>query len=247
MTFNVWTFLFEAMNFVVLAWVLHRLLYRPLHKAIDRRRDQVAKAQKEAEQSRQEAATLTQQLHVQLAGLEQQRQESIHQAREQAQAERKRLLADAEQVAQQRQLEVRQALDREREEAFRTLRGEIVGQAIDLTRRLLEEASGRSLDQQLALRLAETLRQLPAEQVQQVRNLWQPIDGAVLETAGGLDDESIRRLTEAAVAVVGGPVQLATQTRPGLLGGARLRLGGHVWDASLAGQLTSRVGPEGGG
>lgn len=30
MAFNIWTFLFEIVNFVVLACILHRLLYRPL-------------------------------------------------------------------------------------------------------------------------------------------------------------------------------------------------------------------------
>ena len=35
MTFNGWTFLFQVLNFVVLAYALHRLLYRPLREAIE--------------------------------------------------------------------------------------------------------------------------------------------------------------------------------------------------------------------
>ncbi len=55
MTFNIWTFLFEVVNFVVLAYILHRLLYRPLREAIDRRRAEIAQTQAEAEQARAEA------------------------------------------------------------------------------------------------------------------------------------------------------------------------------------------------
>jgi F-type H+-transporting ATPase subunit b len=241
MTFNVWTFLFETLNFLVLAYVLHRLLYRPLRQAIDQRRESAARAQKEADLARQQALALEQQLRTQLAGLEEQRQETMHQAREQAQAERQRLLTEAERAVQRRQEEVRQSLDRERAEAWRVLRGEVVGQAIDLSRRLLREASGTSLDQHLALRLADSLSELPSEQREQVRSHWEPCDGAVLELAHELDGGVVQRLNNAAQAILGSPVELAVQTRPALLGGARLRLGGHVWDSSLEGQLQSAV------
>jgi F-type H+-transporting ATPase subunit b len=237
MTFNLWTFLFETLNFLVLAYVLHRLLYLPLRQAIDQRRQSAERVQKEAEEARQRASALEEQLRAQLAGVEQQRQLSIHQAIEQAQAERQRLLAEAERTVQRRQEEVRQALDRERAEAWRSLRGEMVSEAIDLSRRLLREASGSSLDQHLTLRLADSLNQLPAEQRALVRSHWQPPDGAVLEVAGEVDGGTVSRLREAAAAVLGTPVQLTVQARPSLLGGARLRLGGHVWDGSLEGQL----------
>src|SRR5271169_2235610 len=95
--FNWWTFLFEALNFVVLAYVLHRLLYRPLREAIEKRREANLRAQEAAAKARQDALALEQQLREQLAGAQRQRQELIHQAREQAELERRRLLAEAEQ------------------------------------------------------------------------------------------------------------------------------------------------------
>jgi F-type H+-transporting ATPase subunit b len=184
MTFNVWTFLFEILNFVVLAYVLHRLLYKPLRQAIDQRREAATRAQAEADKAREQAGALEREYQVKLAELEQQRQEAVHQAVEQARAERQRLLATTEQVVQQRQEEVRQALERERTEAFRALRGEVIGQAVALTRRLLQEAAGHSLDEQLTLRLIDTLGQLSTDEQAQVRDHWQPADGAVLEAAG---------------------------------------------------------------
>ena len=63
MIFNVWTFLFEVVNFLVLVYVLHRLLYRPLREAIDRRREANAKAQADARKARQEADRATRATH----------------------------------------------------------------------------------------------------------------------------------------------------------------------------------------
>ncbi len=49
MVFNVWTFLFQVVNFLVLVAILRWLLYSPLREAIDRRREANAKAQADAE------------------------------------------------------------------------------------------------------------------------------------------------------------------------------------------------------
>jgi len=247
MTFSWWTFLFQALNFVVLAYVLHRLLYRPLRAAVERRREAHARAQAEAEKARQEAEGVRKQLQAQLDGLDRDRREAVREARRQAEGERRKLLAEAEQAAQRRREESRQALGRERDEALAALRGEVVGQAVELTRRLLCEAADRTLHQQLVLRLAEAVRDLPAAERAELRRQWRPDDGALLETAEELDCATLARLTEAVTAAVGGPAPLAVRTRPALLGGGRLRVGGHVWDVSLAGQLSEQNGNVGEG
>jgi F-type H+-transporting ATPase subunit b len=237
MTFNLWTFLFEVINFVVLAYVLHRLLYRPLRQALDERREAYARMQAEAQKAGQDAAALQAKLQVQQTELEQQRQQVAHKAYEQAEAERQKILAEAEQAMQRRQEEVRQGLEREREEALQALHAEAVTMAIELTERLLREACDSTLHRQLAGRLAEALAHLPEAECTQLRDHWQPDDGAVLETAAELDGRIFQQVTEALAAVLGQKVNLVVQNRPALLGGIRVRVGGHVWDASLAGQL----------
>lgn len=237
MTFNVWTFLFEIINFVVLAYVLHRLLYKPLREAIDRRREQTAHAQAEAERAREDAERARVALEQKLTEAEQQRQEVVRQARDRAEADSQRLLQGAEQTVARRREEAAVALERERALALAALRDQVVGQALGLARRLLREASGQSLDERLAERLAEELRDLPEPRRERVRESWRPEDGAVLETACALSAEAIGELSAAASALVGRPAELTVRQRPELLGGARLRLGGHVWDATLEGQL----------
>src|SRR5262245_18557476 len=137
MTFNPWTFLLAAVTFVVLAYVLHRLLYHSLRQAIDERRAAARQAQGQAEQARQEAAALQQRLQAEQAKQERQRQELLRQAHDQATADRRKLLAETEQALQRRQEEVRQALERERAVTLQVVRGELIAQAMDMTRRLL--------------------------------------------------------------------------------------------------------------
>jgi F-type H+-transporting ATPase subunit b len=239
MHFSWWTFLFEVVNFVVLVYVLHRLLYRPLRDAIDSRREANARAQAEAEKARLEAEVLQKGLREQIAETEQQRQGLIHQAREQAEAERKKLLAEAERARQQQAEESRNALKREREEALEALGDEVVAQAVGLARRLLSEAAESTLHRQLALRLVEALRQMRAGETEQLRSGWQPGDAAVLESAESLDADTLEQITVAVSDALGQQVPLTVQPRPGLLGGVRLRLAGHVWDNTVAGQVAA--------
>jgi F-type H+-transporting ATPase subunit b len=237
MHFSWTTFLFEILNFVVLAYVLHRLLYRPLREAVRKRQEANERARQEAEKTRQEAAALRQELEARTAELERQREGVLRQAREQAEAERRRLLAEAEQTSRRRQEEVRLALQQEREEALRLLREEAVGMAVGLAERLLGEAVDAGLHHQLVLRLAGALRRLPEGDLERLRRGWQPDDGAVLEAAADLDAATLGQVREAVAAALGRPAALEVRAAPALLGGARLRLGGWVYDASLAGQL----------
>lgn len=244
MTFNIWTFLFEIINFVALAYILHRLLYRPLQKAVEERRQANQRQEQETQEARREADTLRREMQTQLAAIEKERQDSIRQAREQATLERKKMLQEAEQVVRRRDEESRQTLERERAEAYQGMRGKIVRQAVDLAGRMLHEAANRNLNGQLAERLVETLQGLPAAEQRRVRANWQATDGAVLEAAAELDATHQARLAAAATTLVGQPVSLTVQTKPMLLGGVRLRLGGEVWDASLAGSLGQACEPE---
>lgn len=237
MTFNLWTFLLEAFNFLVLAYVLKRLLYRPLREAIDRRREAHERAQTEAEKARDQAQARERELQAQLADLDRRRQETLHQAHEQALEERQKLLDEAGRAVQQKQEAARTALARERDETLKALGAELVDQAVGLTRRLLTEAADVSLDRQLTGRLAETVEQCPDSEREVLRRDWRAQDAVVLETAGDPDAGAVQRVTSAVAALLGQPVSLTIERQTGLIAGARLRLGGRVWDASLAGQL----------
>jgi F-type H+-transporting ATPase subunit b len=242
MTFNPWTFLFEALNFVVLAFVLHRLLYRPLRAAIDRRRDEESVARTEAEKARADAADLRRQLQEQEARLEQERQEMLCQARAEAEAARRQLLTEADQEAQRRRKETEEAIVQQRAEALAGLRDDLARLAVEFAERLLRESCDTSLHRQLALRLAETLTAAPTAEREQLRREWLPDEGVTIEAAARLDEDMRERLTAAAAALLGQPVSPEFVVRPELLAGVRLCLGGRVWDATLGSRLAEARG-----
>jgi F-type H+-transporting ATPase subunit b len=237
MIFNVWTFLFQVVNFLVLVVILRWLLYNPLREAIDRRRGANAKSQADAEAAHREAEALHATLDQQLADLERRRETVIREARERAETERQSLLADAEAAVLRRRDEVEQQLARERDEALRSLRGELVHSAVELAGRLLRESSDTTLQRQLAGRLVKELDGIPENERQQLRSEWEDGEPAVVESAAELNGEVQRNLNASIASLAGRPLSVSVQVRPDLLAGVRLRIGGHVWDASMAGRL----------
>jgi F-type H+-transporting ATPase subunit b len=237
MIFNIWTFLFQVINFLVLVAVLRWLLYRPLREAIDRRREANASAQADAEAARREAAALQAKLDQELADLERRREAVIREARERAEVERQSLLADTEGDIRRRREEVEQQFARERDEALRSLRAELVHSAVEMAGRILSEASDSALQRQLAGRLVEELGRIPDEERRRLRGEWEDGEAAVVETAAELNGDSLRELGVAIKSLAGRPLDITVRVRPVLLGGVRLRIGGHVWDASIAGPL----------
>lgn len=243
MVVNIWTFLFEVLNFVVLVYVLKRLLYRPLHQAIDQRRALNAQAQAEAEQARQQAAALQQQLAAQLSALDQQRQDVLRQARDQAEAERKATLDEADRALQRRRKEAEEQLAHDRAEAVDSLRGELVASALKLAERFLGEAAGTTLQQQLAERLVAELERTSEDDRLRLRAGWSADEDALVESAAALSPETLQRLAAALAAIAGRTVELTVETHPTLTAGVRVRLGGHVWDATLTSGLDGAAAP----
>ncbi|MGE0886660.1 MAG: F0F1 ATP synthase subunit delta [Blastocatellales bacterium] len=237
MTFNWWTFLLEAVNFVVLAFVLHRLLYRPLHEAIERRREIVNQQRTAAEKAQAEAETIRQQLEVQLAEMDQQRQQTISQARQQAELERKKILDESEKAAARQQEDFRRALARDRQAMLQKLSGEVISQAVNLAERLLLQAADSTLQTQLERHLLETLTEIPTDQRDRLRHDWQTESQAWLETAAKSEASVQKDFSAALSSLAGRELALNVRIDPELIGGVRLRIGGHLWDASIAGQL----------
>jgi F-type H+-transporting ATPase subunit delta len=108
---------------------------------------------------------------------------------------------------------------------------------VELASRLLCVASDSTLQHQLAGRLVDELRRIPVEERLRLRGEWDDGEAAVIETAAGLNGDDLRDLGGAIESLAGRPLGISVQVRPDLLGGVRLRIGGHVWDASMAGRL----------
>lgn len=237
MNIHLGTFVFQIVNFVVVAFILHRLLYRPLYEAIDRRRQATLAAQTAAERAKQDAETLRAGLEAERADAERRREQWVREAHRQAEAEAKRLLEDARRRAEQQSDEAARQLAERREQNLAAVRHEIVQLALETTERFLRQAADRTLQRQLVARLVESLAAVSADDRRQLSIGRTPGEPAMIETAEELDRESLEAIGAAVAQLLGERPTFEIKLKPSLVSGVCLRLGGHVWDASLGGSL----------
>lgn len=240
MTFNVWTFLFEILNFVVLAFVLHRLLYRPLRAAIDERKAANEKAKTDAEAARKEADASKHELASKLADIDRERTDVLRKAAEQAEAEKTRRLAEVDATAKGTREQAKHDAEQLRHDTLTAVEAEVGTMAVDLAQRLLAQACDAKLNDQLAQRLAETIRNVTSDEREQVRRDTGS-GGAVVESATALDGAAAKTLTGAVHELLGRDCEMKFEVKPALVGGAIARIGGHVWDATIAAQLDAAI------
>ena len=100
MSFSWWTFALQAVNFLVLVWLLRRFLFKPVTAMVARRKEEIARGMAEVAAEKQTALNLQRDLQAQRTGIETERQKTIDEQRAQLAAESKKLIDEARAEAQ---------------------------------------------------------------------------------------------------------------------------------------------------
>ena len=163
MNFSWWTFALQAVNFLILIWLLRRFLFKPVTAIVARRKEEIARGMTEASAEKQKALDLQRDLQAQLAGIGAERQKAIEEQRAQLAAERKKTLDDAREEAGKIRDQAAARLNEERSAAAQELFSQTVQLAISLAERLLGELALPSLEHAFLTRALDYLDHLPAD------------------------------------------------------------------------------------
>lgn len=139
----------QAVNFLILVWLMKRFLYGPVLAAIDAREKKIAGELKEAADSKDRAGKEREDLRAQTEALQGRRAELLRAASVDAESQHQRLLEDAHREAQELRVKSLAALTAEQTE----LRLEIVSrarrEAFALTRKTLTGLADTSLEDRM--------------------------------------------------------------------------------------------------
>src|SRR5208282_513377 len=89
----------QALNFIILVWLLKRFLYKPILHAVDAREKRIAAELADADARKAEAQKERDEFQRKNEEFEQQRATLLNKAMDEAKAERRRLLGDARKAA----------------------------------------------------------------------------------------------------------------------------------------------------
>lgn len=143
--FNSGTFLAMMINFLILMFVLVRLLYRPIQGILEERRLKIAQDFNEAEQAKKAAEQLRQETQQKLEESHIEAYEIVERARNEAERLREELITQARQEADQ----LRQRTQNEIERAKKIARAELKEEAVEIALMAVEKVFERNQKSQL--------------------------------------------------------------------------------------------------
>ena len=149
MSIDWFTVLAQAINFLILVWLLKRFLYHPILNAIDAREQRIAKtladaASKQA-QAQQERELFTQKNRV----FEAQRHTLLETATTTARAEHQRLLEEAKHAADALSLQRQESLQRQQQNLSAELSRKTQKEVFAISRQTLSDLADIDLEEQI--------------------------------------------------------------------------------------------------
>ena len=232
------TAIFEALNFLVLVWLLKRFFYRPVLAVIEARRAETAKTLADAEAVRSDAEGMKSEYQVRLAEVGKDRALALARLDEEIAAERIRRLADLEVKISEERKRHEAVAARERGELALTLERQALASAGRFATRLLDRLAGPELEAKLAdLALSELAAQAPDQLEALARALQEA--GASIKVASAYPLDEARRAAFAAVLgqLAGRPLSPEFSEDATLKAGVYIIAGSWVLMANLRDEL----------
>lgn len=153
----------QAVNFLILVWLLKRFLYKPILNAIDARENLIASELADADAKRAEASREREEFQQKSQSFDQQHQSMLTQAANEAASERKLLLEnanrEAEELRTKRSKELKAEEDSLSDEIGRRTQQEVFA----LTRKTLQDLAGVSLEERICEVFTQNLREMNSE------------------------------------------------------------------------------------
>lgn len=238
MEFSWTTFALEIVNFVALVWILERLLYRPVLRAIDERRTAVEGTLAGARATQAEAELLKRKYDDRMRDWAEEREHARQGLAAELDAERARRLQALEAALEAERLR-REAVARAGEtEARRAAESAARREGLGFASRLLARLAGPELEATVLAVALEDLSALPPERIEALRQAGVAAAGRV-EIASGheLSPAERGRCTEALVRMLGKAPEILYREDATLIAGVRISIGPWVLCANLRDEL----------
>jgi len=140
MQFDWWTLAIQAVNFLVLVWLLSRFLFRPVRQVIEKRQALSVEAAETAQRKAEEADAARRNFEDRQKELEAERRALAEKVHKDMQQEREKLLQAARDEADQIRADAKAATEKDRNAALSGLKSEIADLAAAIARQVLQDS-----------------------------------------------------------------------------------------------------------
>jgi F-type H+-transporting ATPase subunit b len=237
---NWFTVIAQAINFLVLVWLLRRFLYKPILHAIDEREKGIATQLAQAEAKQAEAQKERDDFRHKNEAFDQQRAALLKKAVDEADSERQRLLDEARKDADALRAKRQDALQSEQ----RNLSQEIIRwtqqQVFAIARKTLADLATTSLEERMGDTFVRRLRALNGAAKERLANAFKTSNHQVsVQSAFDLPPAQKSEIESAVKQTFAPEAQVQFETAPELVSGIELSNNGQKVAWSIADYLAT--------
>lgn len=230
----------QAVNFLVLVWLLKRFLYKPILGAIDAREKRIAAELADADAKKTEALKERDEFQRKNEEFDQQRQALLRKATDEAKAERQRLLDEARQAADVLQEKRQETLRNEEQNLHQALGIRTRQEVLAIARKALSDLSDTSLEESMVGVFIRRLRELDDEAKGKIADSLNPSTGPiVVRTAFELAPAQRSLIKDALGETLGTEAPLRFEIAAELIGGIEMSTDGQKVAWSIKDYLAS--------
>ncbi|MGE0188663.1 MAG: F0F1 ATP synthase subunit B [Steroidobacteraceae bacterium] len=230
----------QALNFVILVWLLKRFLYKPILDAIDAREARIAKQLADADAKELAAKQERDEFQRKNNEFDQQRAALFSEATNAAKAARQNLLNEARQTADALSAKRQEALLKDAHNLNQLIRRKTQQEVFAITRKTLMDLAGASLEERMSEVFINHLHTLPAEaKAGLAKALRVATLAATVRSVFELPTAQQSAIQIAINDIFAADIKLKFETVPHLVSGVELTAGGQKVSWSIAEYLLS--------
>jgi F-type H+-transporting ATPase subunit b len=230
----------QALNFIILVWLLKRFLYKPILNAVDAREKRIAAELADADAKKAEAQKERDEFQHKNEEFDQQRAALLSKATDEANAERQRLLEGARKAADALSAKRQEALRRDADNLNQAIRRRTQQEVFAIARKALMDLATTSLEERIGEVFTRRLRTINGKAKEGLAEVLKTAsEPALVRTAFDLPAAQRTAIQNALNETFSAEVQVRFETAPDLVSGVELTTNGQKLAWSIADYLAS--------
>jgi F-type H+-transporting ATPase subunit b len=230
----------QALNFLILVWLMKHFLYKPILNAIDTREKLIAAELADAAAKKAEAQKEHEEFQHKNEEFDQQRAALLSKANDEAKAERQRLLDEARRAADALSAKRQDSLKNDAHNLSQAISRRTQQEVFAITRKALTDLATTSLEERVGEVFTRRLREMDGKAKETLgAALKTASDPAIVRSAFDLPAEQRAAIQNALNETFSADIHLRFETAPDLVSGIELTTNGQKVAWSIADYLTS--------
>ncbi|HSZ25883.1 MAG TPA: F0F1 ATP synthase subunit delta [Cytophagaceae bacterium] len=240
MQINWFTIIAQIINFLLLAWLLKRFLYKPILDAIDTREKKITDQIEHAQQTENEAKKEKTEFLKKNETFDKERATLMGKVIEEAGIEKNRLQEETKNEILTLSDKMRTSLNKEQEQIGIELTRRTTNEVFEIAKKVLKELSDKTLEDQITHVFIKRLKQQSEEERKNLTTAFasnsQPI---IVRSAFELSSQQQEEIIQSVNEFLSKPSEFNFKVETSLLGGIELNVNGYKVAWSISEFLTS--------